>query len=133
MNIRDSLLLYIEDLFASAIARSMLVLWRHLRLSDLQFPNPYLWLEATRLPYPWLRPYPLKVDRKLRCRRITAQYLPLAHIQEGTSTWVTAKRPKSHRQWRIPPPLQQSPKLLPARPHSMKKRQIYIISLQMTQ
>lgn len=37
-----------EDLLASSIAHLM---GGYLRLSDPQFPNPHLWLEATRLPY----------------------------------------------------------------------------------
>lgn len=38
-----------EDLLASSIAH--LMGGGYLRLSDPQFPNPHLWLEATRLPY----------------------------------------------------------------------------------
>lgn len=44
-------LIYGESV-ASSIARSMLVLWRHLCLSDTRFSNLHLWLEATLLPYP---------------------------------------------------------------------------------
>ena len=47
-DLRDSLLLYIEDLHASSIAR---FIGGYLRLSAPQFLNPQLWLETTRLPY----------------------------------------------------------------------------------
>ena len=36
----------------------------------------------------WLRPYPLKVDRRLRCQRTTAQCLQLIHMMGGISTQI---------------------------------------------